>query len=127
MAKNPIARKKKAGSNNLNLASSYVKELNLDTKKRYFTNLKVIIQKSWEIIHIQNPCDGGLNCLKNPGLWPESFFNYDLHKYLIERSGIYNKENMNVFKTLGGYSCYFVNFAKACLYLEVLEIFQFVF
>ena len=114
MAKNPNARKKKAGSNNLSLASSFVKELNLDTKKRYFTNLKVIIQKSWEII-------------QNPELWPESFFNYDLHKYLIERSGIYNKENMNVFKTLGGYSCYFVNFAKACLYLEVLEIFQFVF
>ena len=83
MVKNPNVRKEKTESNNLNLTSSYVKELNLDTKKQYFTNLKVIIQKYWEIFRIQNPYDGGLNYLKNPELWGESFFNYDLHKYLI--------------------------------------------
>lgn len=40
-ATNPNVIKKNAGTKNPDLTSSYLKELNLDTKERYFRKLKL--------------------------------------------------------------------------------------
>ena len=68
-----LAMKKRGRSNNLDLAFSYVNEFDLDFKKD--TKVRVVKDKSEEIIDIPDPFGHTLNFHSNRKLWLD-FFSY---------------------------------------------------